>query len=60
MFFDRAANPRDEKMMGAPLPEFPISFGDPTSFMRLSLMKAAHGVLGGAAYRKFGSSLLLA
>ena len=36
-------------------PNFLWGFGDPTNFMRLSLMKAAHGVLGGAAYRKFGS-----
>jgi hypothetical protein len=35
-------------------PNFLWGFGDPTSFMRLSLMKAAHAVLGGAAYRKFG------
>jgi hypothetical protein len=36
-------------------PNFLWGFGDPTNFMRLSLMRAAHGVLGGAAYRKFGS-----
>jgi hypothetical protein len=40
-------------------PNFLLGFGDPTNFMRLSLMKAAHAVLGGAAYRKFGSFAFL-
>src|ERR1700691_2565421 len=41
-------------------PNFLLGFGDPTNFMRLSLMKAAHTALGGAAYRKFGSFAFLA
>jgi hypothetical protein len=47
-------------LRGPQNPNFLLGFGDPTNFMRLSLMKAAHGVLGGAAYRKFGSFAFLA
>ena len=41
-------------------PNFLLGFCDQRNFMRLSLMKAAHGALGGAAYRKFGSFALFA
>jgi hypothetical protein len=33
---------------------FPVKCGWSTPFMRLSLMKAAHAALAGAAYRKSG------
>jgi hypothetical protein len=41
-------------------PNFLWGFGDPTNFMRSRRAGTAHAVLGGAAYRKFGSFAFLA
>jgi hypothetical protein len=38
------------------IPDFLCSFVGSLNFMRLSLKRAAHAVLSGAAYRKFGAS----
>jgi hypothetical protein len=45
---------------GAPYPGFPVGFLGSTDFMRLSLLKAAHANMSGAAYRKSGSRPFLA
>ena len=43
------------RRMGCPIsPDFPCSVDGWTNSMRLSLMKAAHAALAGAAYRKSG------
>ena len=42
---------------GAP-PDFLWTMAALANFLRLSLLKAAHAVLGGATYRKFGSIIL--
>jgi hypothetical protein len=39
-------------------PDFLLGSVEPTNFMRLSLKKAAHANIGGAAYRKSGISLV--
>jgi hypothetical protein len=41
-------------MVGAP-PGFPVWLGGIKELLRLSLQKAAHANMGGAAYRKSGS-----
>jgi hypothetical protein len=46
--------------MGAPYPpDFLLGLVRSTHFMRLSLQKAAHATMGGAAYRKSGSERAL-
>jgi hypothetical protein len=39
-------------------PDFLRTIAALANFMRLSLLKAAHAVLGGATYRKSGSVIL--
>jgi hypothetical protein len=48
---------QEKKKEGLP-PDFLWSLVALANFMRLSLLKAAHAVMSGAAYRKSGSPIL--
>jgi hypothetical protein len=58
IFFDCFLADRYRKSCGGLPPDFLWSLVALAHLMRLSLLKAAHAVVSGAAYRKFGSPVL--